>query len=514
MTTKFFSIRIHENITRKQVLPFASTLVLGLIAHLFIFTNYIPNWDGLNNFYDSQNTIHLGRCFLTLACGISSYYDLPMVNGLLSLIYLGLTAVILCELFSVRKDSSRILIGGLLATFPVVTSTFSYMYTADGYFLAMLLMTLGISLVLRNDKKPLKAIFAGSALIAFAFGCYQAYITFAIMIVLVYSIDQLLHTDASVRNILKKWLHCLLSAGIGLALYMTLNTILLAIQGKSLASYQGIGEAGSSFSVSGLLHAPVQCVIDFVYFFTGSLSKLSLYSVLNLLMLILLAIRIVSLIITNKIAKTPSRLIFLIICLCLMPFACFAIYFLTPDVMYHMLMHGSLYLVYALFILLLDREEASCKGLSKYLRPVSFVLAALMIYNFIVIANICYQRQNLAFTRSMHTMDEMVDHMHELDNLEDATQITVVGQLGTAEDNRISISLPPDMTGFTDGYIMSNSLHYSHMLEDYYGIQLAPVSSEQEDTINASTLVTAMPCWPEDGSIQVIDNVLVIKLSN
>ncbi len=509
MTPQNASVYLKKYLTKPRLVTLASVLLFGLLAHTYVFVNYLPNWDGLNNLYDPQNTIHLGRCFLTLACGISSYYDLPWVNGLLSLLYIGITAILICELLEVQKTSTRILMSGLLAAFPVVTGTFGYMYTADGYFLSMLCMTLAMFLTLRYKK----GLFAGALLIAFAFGCYQAYITFAMMLVVIYSIKQLLYDDAPVKKILTDCLRCVLCAGIGLIVYFLLNKLLLHVEGVVLADYQGVSDLSSTGSIlSNIPSALKQCVIDFVYFFTGSISDMNLYSWLNILMLGVTAIAYVALILRKKLWKTPAKLALTALLFLLMPFCCFAIHFISPDVSYHMLMHGGLYFVYVLFLLPYDRTNCEKPVHSVIYQWFCLILSGLILYNFILIANICYQRQNITVQASMNTVDAMADRIFALEDLETAEKIAVLGKLnGTTA--AISINLPPDMTGFTEDHIMTHSLHYSNLFADYYYLELDAADDAEITELIGNADVSAMPGWPSEGSIAVIDNTLVIKLS-
>lgn len=134
---------------RERVKPawkvaFFSVFLVGILTHIYKFTNYLPDRDSLLNIYHDQNILASGRWALSMACGISSYFDLPMVNGLLSLIYMGLTMVLVVELLELTNPVLIALCGALLATFPGTTETFLYEYTADGYFLAMLLATVGV----------------------------------------------------------------------------------------------------------------------------------------------------------------------------------------------------------------------------------------------------------------------------------------------------------------------------------------------------------------------------------
>ena len=510
MTPQTIVTHLKKNLTKPRLVTFASVFFFGLLAHTYVFVNYLPNWDGINNLYDPQNTIHLGRCFLTLACGISSYYDLPWVNGLLSLFYIAISAVLICELLQIRKCSTRILMGGLLSAFPVMTATFGYMYTADGYFLSMLCMTLGIFLTLRHKR----GFLVGSLFIAFAFGCYQAYITFAMMLVLIYSIKQLLYDDAPAKKILNDCLHCILCAGIGLVLYYLLNQLLLHAEGVTLSDYQGISDISDIGTIlSGIPAAFKQCIIDFAYFFTGSLSKMNLYSFLNMIMLCITIIAYIALIIRKKLWKAPAKLVLTAVLFSFIPFCCFAIYFISPDVSYHMLMHGGLYFIYVLFLIPYDHTQSETPMHSVLYQWLCLILSGLILYNFILIANICYQKQNISVQASMNTIDSMASRVFALENLNDAQQIAVIGKLNNA-DTPIAINLPPDMTGFTKGPIMTHSLHYSNLFSEYYYLDLEAADDAKIASLIANNSdISSMPCWPAEGSIRIIDHTLIIKLS-
>ena len=101
----FFSTLKHR-IKKEWILCFCSAIGFGIAAHIYKFLNFLPNWDSLLNLYSSQNKIDLGRCFLSVGCLFGSYYDLPWINGMLSLLYLALSAVCISILFDVKKKHS------------------------------------------------------------------------------------------------------------------------------------------------------------------------------------------------------------------------------------------------------------------------------------------------------------------------------------------------------------------------------------------------------------------------
>lgn len=504
MTPKQVCLSFKKYIKKEWIICFASVLVFGLLTHMYKLTNTLPNWDSLNNVYSSQNTIHLGRCFLTLACGISSYYDLPWLNGLLSLFYLGISAVLVSEIFEIKKTFVLIMTGGILAAFPTVTSTFAYMYTADGYFLGMLCMTLAVFLTLRCQKGWIAGLF----LLGFGYGCYQAYITWVLLLILFWSITQLLFTQLSVRNLLQKWGRFALCGILGTTLYFICNKALLAIQGISLSSYQGIGEMGvASFRP---LTALRQCLIDFAYFFIGPLDGMNLYSWLNIILFLCIFAFSLIRIVHGRLYQNPVRFLLLLLCACAVPFAAYAIYFISPSTNYHMLMMMSHSLVYLYFLIFYEKAPDTAPGIRR--QWLIAALSALIVYSFILTANICYQTMQRSYDRSYATLLRLADRIEQTDGTERCTRMTVLGQL--PDSSALSLNLPPDMTGIIDGYLMSTPLHYQSMLAEYCGLHYELLSEAERDRLLESEAVRTLTAWPQENCITVIDDILVIRMGD
>ena len=123
----------------KYKIPFIAAVAIGLITHMTMIVNKFPNGDSMTNFYFDQNMVTSGRWFLVAACGISSFYDLNFVNGILAILFLAVTAVYVTRFFDVQKKAAMILIPAVMVTFPAVAATMAYMYTVDGYMLGLLL---------------------------------------------------------------------------------------------------------------------------------------------------------------------------------------------------------------------------------------------------------------------------------------------------------------------------------------------------------------------------------------
>ena len=166
---------IKKKIRCEWKVAFAAAIVMGLLIHMPMMLGDIPNHDGLDSMHFDQNMITSGRWFLTLACGISSYFTLPWLIGLLSILYLALSSVLLVSFLEIKRTSAVILTSGLLVAFPALASTFAYVFTMDGYMLALFLAIASVWCV----KQHKHGFIPGAVCLACSMGTYQAYLPFS-----------------------------------------------------------------------------------------------------------------------------------------------------------------------------------------------------------------------------------------------------------------------------------------------------------------------------------------------
>ena len=238
---------LKAEIRKEWKTAFWTVFILGLLIHFPVMAGDYPNHDGLASMYFDQNMITSGRWFLMAACGVSSYFALPWVIGLLSLFFLGIGAAALVEFLEIKNELGIMLLGGLLVSFPALASTYAYMFTADGYMLALCLVFFAVMLT----KKREWGFIPGGISLAFSMGTYQSYLSFAILLSM-YGCLIILLGEASAQKKLKNMLHYLYMGLTGVGLYYGILQILLRLQGKELDTYQGINSmtSGGGFSVA------------------------------------------------------------------------------------------------------------------------------------------------------------------------------------------------------------------------------------------------------------------------
>lgn len=501
---------VRSKIKKEWMISFFAVIFLGLLAHFYKFTNFLPNWDSLLNLYTDQNKIELGRCFLAAACSLGSYYDLPWINGLLSLVYIAGSAVCVSELFHIRKTIPLVLISGLMVTFPTVTSTLAYNYTADGYFLALLCVCAAVILTIRCRK----GIMVAALLIAFSLGVYQAYITFAMVLMLIYLIDQMLFYHMSLRGFWKMIVRFGVCCVLGAIGYWMSMKILLPISGVTLSDYQSID---STFALQGFqfFHAILQAGYQFLIYFFDFSQGINLFLILNIILVFVIVTFFLLAFHLKKTAQEPWRLILILLCMAALPFASYAHYFANSVLDYHNLMVMCLCLFYILPVLFYERLSELSETAVAVKQWVIVGLSMLTIYNFTLLANISYQKLHVSYEKSYGVMVRLADRIEQLPGADHCKKIAVIGCLPGSES--ISVNFPPDMTGITDSYIIRKQDTMMHenvtqfMLRDYCGLSYEDTTEEEIQSIRNSEEFQKMNCWPNQNSIAVIGDTLVIQ---
>ncbi len=496
---------------KKRILPewkicFFASLIFGLVAHLYKITNWLPNWDSLVFRYDGQNMLAMGRWFLPIVCAPSSFYDLPLLAGLLAIILHGLGAVCICKMFGVKKPITAALIGALIATFPTVTSVMMYNYVADGYALAFLFSCLAAMLLMQEKPNYLGAI----VLLALSVGIYQAYITVTITLLLLRLIFDVLYRNADFKAVLTKGLKFLVAGGLGMGLYYLVLTLLLKITGTELLQYQGFDSAANlqGIDIFGALYIAKEAFLG--YFFDFS-TGITVFGTVNCAILVLAVVLYLIDVVKNKLSIT--RILMLVVLTALLPLGASVLAFLNSGIDYHNLMKMGFVVFYLLLILQYEKSEG-CPLKSWAI----LCVVATLVFNQVVIANVSYHKLNMAYEKSYGTLVRIADRIEQTEGALACDKILFLGHLPESEAYSANVSL--DMTGTTDGYILraddeivGQSVLCS-ALGDYCGTNYKFLAGEEKRALLETIDESALGCWPAKNAILVQDGVIVIKLGD
>ena len=157
---------------------FFGAVVIGLLTHIYEFTNKLYNYDELMNTPNGYGTgAESGRWFLKILGDIFGAqfgnYSLPFVSGMISVLLLAISAGLIADMFQMQSKLFAVALGGFFISFPAVTSTFLFMYSSPFYCVAVLFSVLAAWLMIRFPNKILLNIFS-VVLIACSLGIYRA----------------------------------------------------------------------------------------------------------------------------------------------------------------------------------------------------------------------------------------------------------------------------------------------------------------------------------------------------
>lgn len=497
----FYRDRVKKN--WKQA--FVVTFVACLLIHIYKFTNTLPNHDSMYNDYSSQDITGSGRWFLQYACGISSYFDLPWINGLLCAVYLGAAAAVIVEIFQITNPVVIALSGMILAASPCTTETLFFGYTADGYLLGLLLSAL--SALLSCAGKGWKQNLISGICLCLSLAIYQAYVSFAAVLCVCYLICRILNGEETVKSVCKWVSRHILLYGAAMAAYYLIWKLLLAAKGMQAVEYQGISAVGH-ITVATIVNGAINSVRNLALFFLEwniLEHPVSAYSVLNIAFLIGFGFVLIKALIRSKVIRKPMMLMMVLICLA----ACVPIIsiwnFTSDSVIYRPMMMHSVCVLY-IFALVLFEKWVGTRASTWF-----GLLTAVIVFNFALMANIAYSYLDKCYQKSYYMGMEL---MGQIQQYEDIHQIAFIGHRGesvslTEESHIDSIHI---FSGMLEEDLLYDHSHAYLYLKNTFGMEIPEAPPTVIWEIESRTEAEAMESWPADSAVKVFDDILVIKL--
>lgn len=506
--------KLYMGIKREWKTAFLSAFVIGLLVHLPVMLRDIPNHDGLGSMYFDQNMITSGRWFLTVACGFSSYYALPWLIGLLGLLYLSLAAVVINEFLEIRRTGPVIIISGLLVSFPAMASAFAYVFTMDGYMLGLLL---AVSAALLT-KKYRYGFLAGAVCLAFSLGTYQAYLPFAVLLCL-YGIVMTAVDKGSIRMKAGNCLRYVYMGVLGLGLYYGLLQILLRIQGRQLASYQGINGMGS-VGLSGLASSVKQIYGDFLTFtLKGNVLFNNVFSLAAIL--VIAAAVAVAVICRGKKDgwwKSIWFYLFLILLVLIVPIATSIILIISPQVTYHLLMRHQWILFLILGIAFAERylHDGSTAAAFGWSRCLTLTAAGILVFNYAVTDNIAYSNLEKRYEKTYAYCLRLLDRMEETEGYYRGIPVAMIGVVGDElyPVTDITLDVTGNLIGIGGDSLLYTGENYGIFMKNYLGVELNTLDPEEMEAVYTSDSYRAMDSFPGKNSMKVVDGILYVKTEN
>ena len=515
-------ISYFRNIPRNARYAFCSSVVFGLIAHLYMFTNKLPNYDDLTGLRAYGAGSVLGRWFLEMLGDarekLLGNYSMPWLNGMFLVFCIALVSAMTVHLLNIRDRVLSVLAGGIMVSFAPVMGTAFFMFTAPFYGIALVFSELAVWMFL-SQKRSLKII--GCVLGVLSIGIYQAYFPFCAALLVLILLRQLFSEKPFV-TICKNALQYLALLVVTIIGYLVITRI---FWGNELSSYQGADQMGR------LNIAEIPTIIKTIYsnyraFHFGEFNGINSNRMIlgGLSMLCICGYIEVGVYAAAQFVKKNRNSILKglmsILLVAVFPIAVFGIYLMASHAYVYSLMFYPLVLCFIMPVMLLDQWNQSENGLfngfpkmEKIVLSVANVLVVLTLSlsttGYCHYDNEYYLQIALCKEQTAAIVTTWITQIKSLEGYRDDMPVAFIGSYHDESYYNAENYFPNTYLAGWTNYVLSHQ--YLQYMKTYCGY--SPTVISDISALLAEEEIRGMPCYPADGSIRIIDGIVVFKFS-
>ncbi len=296
-----------DSLTSSQKYIFLSAIIIGLMAHGFALFNRLSVHDNSHCLFTIGATYEVNRWMLGIIYKLQVFttktFSLPLFNGFLSIIFVACAGMILVKIFDIKSKLLAVIMGGLMITFPMVTSSFSFMFTTWPYFMGLLFVFQAVYTLTR--KLTIKNLILSSFWLSLCLGLYQAFLGVAITLFLLKMLVDVIDARInSVADYAKTGVAYLVELILGLGIWYGIGTVFRTVKHIELETYKGWDEG---YSIAKFPAKLVGALKSFLSLRMEVINALRYLRMLALLIFIIAVVMIIILLIKSQ-AKVAVRI--------------------------------------------------------------------------------------------------------------------------------------------------------------------------------------------------------------
>lgn len=497
---------------------FFAGVVMGLVCHLYLFTNLIPNHDAVFHLFQCDYGTASGRWFLPLVLAWDGDYNMPWLQGVLSLLCLAGTVCITTRLLRIEKPLAIVITAAFCTAFPTVAATFTYMFTADAYFFGLFLAALAAYAVWRM---PIWGLPLGTILLILSMGIYQSYFPVAAVLMVGALLFDCLEGRASFGRTLLRGVKMVATLALGIVVYMAVARLATMASG-GLSDYMGISSMGS-LSLSELPELVRQSLESYeTYFLQNELGwNFSFIPLLVIAAWVSGVVLLATLLLRRQVGVLRGMLALVLVLL--YPLAGSLIHIMVAGAAVHDLMiYGLLYalilpLALASFAATHADEMGSLRSaLQSLMSWIVIASMALTAYNYIVTDNKAYLKMALGFTQIEAYSNRLATMIQSVPGYSPSLAVVLVGSSNgdallnvTPELSEITLTGALNMGTYRTQYSYGYLLNRFSALPNYVYLDDMP----EEVSSAISGVSETMPVYPQQGCVQIAGDYIVVRLN-
>lgn len=493
--TERFADALWQKLKHNSV-PILSALVVGLLAHGFAFTNKLVNADEVVTLFGKGSTIPSGRWGLALTSFLFPNVSMPWIYGILSILMLAAATALVMKIFRVRSPLLQALLAAVIVSFPAQTATFSYMFTSASYALAFLL---AVGAVYAAEKNTAASQALSAALMVLSLGIYQAYVSLLAGFFVLRMIQRLLENEGNAREIFFYGLKRLALLLAALLVYYAIAVVLVKHSGQQFVEY-GVEQKNSIFFRAALAYNAFLRTFTRGYFgFIDSPLSVALHGLCAIIVGVIVVCRLVSM-------RDWGKRGLLLLCLALFPLSINCIYLIASvGIIYSPVLYGFVS-VYVLAAVVVDSVDGR-RGLAAR-DAVLVSLAAVTLCN-VYFANKAYLKMHVDYENAYALYTGIAAQVRQTEGFDENSKLCLIGKaeqgLYHAEELDLGELIGPSRD-------LVNIYTREYLLIHYVGFDVPMATAEESAAMRKDPRVEEMPSYPYYGSVQKIDDYIVVKL--
>lgn len=515
---------IKISFNKEKLTIFIITLVTSILVHFQLYAMAIIGPDTLiNSMYHQADIwelmlLRFGLYFVQMVKGnIVS----PVLVTLISSILLGITVLLVLDILEIKNKYFKYISAIVFAVAPNISATLTFFYCSDAYILGMFFATLAV-FIMRKYKDKKWIVFVSGLFIALAMGMYQTYLSVTMVLCVSTLIVDAIN-KIELKQILINIFKYILIGILGILFFYLISHFILLITNLPVSGYSGANAIGLTTLLQMPELLPQAYQSFFNYFFNDNMIPNTIWST-NILYIAIFSIELISviyIIIKNKVYEKKLNLILTIIFIIIAPICFGIIEIMVPDVDIHILMACSMILVFPLFFKILELLPKNI--FSNSIKYIIVFCSLGVIWNYIWQDNASYITMKSMQSQTEATLSRIVTRIEELDEYSPEMPVLFLGGL----ENNLYLNrdnTPIEAKKIYDrtwGFISSsptiwwgNLDSYRKMLYEYEGVNMNLVSEWESSEIFETEEYKSMKYYPDKDSIKIINNTVVVKLSN
>lgn len=498
---------------------FIGLFLFGYIIHSFRITQMINASDDIYILMKGYGGgIISGRWALEYLGNLVNWkwqigsFNLSVFDGTLTLLLLSLSACIILELFDLQHKKVGILFAAVFMVYPTCSATFLFMFTAVYYGLSCFLAVLAAYYI--KTQNFLYGIIAVVCM-AVSTGLYQAYYPVTVTLCLLLVADHFLEKNADFKAGMKKAIYYFLMLCLGLVMYLVILNNRLGHFGKELASYQGLDSMGQMElqEIPGLI---VKCYSSFLRLPMEVYHSINMLEITRKCMMAVFVFCLIAGVIAVIRQRGLLNRCILVLAVILFPIAVNLIEIMCSEgTIYELMVYPTVF-VFLLPILFWKRIGVSGE-IQQLLHGTSgFVLTVILVLSVLGYswhANWNYVALDYMNRETTSYYTTLVTRIKSAEGYRDEYSVLFAGAPAFQDEQfNNPYSAFPEFYFECNPRNLLNVYSWKEALTAYTGFYFTTPANEESEKIFASEEYQEMNRYPDDGSIKIINDVIVIKL--